>query len=162
MISRLITLRHSSGETRQDAVAVEDPLEIRIHFGPRQQSERFVFSTTMRTPGHDVELALGLLLAEGVLRWDDELPASRQVTPNELSIYLAPGQAFDSDKYRRTGYTSSACGVCGMTSIKHLLERELPEPAAAVLLSKRHIDGTAPADAPAPKPSLNPLAAFMP
>jgi FdhD protein len=136
MSSRLITLQHSSGETRRDSVAVEEPLEIRIHFGPAHQSERIVFSTTMRTPGHDIELALGLLLAEGVLQWDDELPSSRQPVPNELNVYLPPGQPFDPEKYRRTGYTSSACGVCGLTSITHLLERELPEPAAGVLVSK--------------------------
>lgn len=136
MSSRIVTLRHSSGETRQDAVAVEEPLEIRIHFGPAHQPERIVFSTTMRTPGHDIELALGLLLAEGVLQWDDELPDSRQSVPNELNVYLPPGQPFDPEKYRRSGYTSSACGVCGLTSITHLLERELPEPAAAVTVSK--------------------------
>jgi FdhD protein len=136
MNSRLITLQHSSGETRQDAVAVEEPLEIRIHFGPAHQSERIVFSTTMRTPVHDIELALGLLLAEGVLQWDDELPASRQTVPNELNVYLPPGQPFDPGKYRRNGYTSSACGVCGLTSITHLLERELPKPAVGVVVSK--------------------------
>jgi FdhD protein len=134
MSSRSVTIQSSSGAIRHDAVAVEEPLEIRIHFGP--QAQRFVFSTTMRTPGHDVELALGLLLAEGVLQWDDELPTSRQPAANELSIYLPPGQSFDPDKYRRTGYTSSACGVCGLTSITHLLERELPEPAAGVIVSK--------------------------
>ena len=136
MSSRLITLRHSSGETRQDAVAVEEPLEIRIHFGPANQTERFVFSTTMRTPGHDLELAIGLLLAEGVIQWDGEILTSRQLSANELSIYLQPGQSFDPSQYRRTGYTSSACGVCGLTNITHLLERDQPEPAGDVFVPK--------------------------
>jgi len=117
-------------------VAVEEPLEIRIHYGPLQQPERFVFSTTMRTPGHDTELTLGLLLAEGVLQWDEVLPESRQITINELSVFLPPGHQFNPDKYRRTGYTSSACGVCGLTSITHLLERERPEPATNVVVPK--------------------------
>ncbi len=139
MSSQFVTLWHSSGGTCQDSVALEEPLEIRVHYGFPQQSDRFVFSTTMRTPGHDVELAMGLLLAEGVLQWDEELPTSRQTTPNELNVYLSPGQAFNPDNYRRTGYTSSACGVCGLTSITHLLERELPKPLSTLVVSKELI-----------------------
>jgi FdhD protein len=114
-------------------VAIEEPLELRIHHG---HAERFVFSTTMRTPGHDLELGLGLLLAEGVLDWDDELPTTRQTADNELSLYLPPGHPFDPARHRRTGYTSSACGVCGLTSITHLLERSLPEALPDVVVNR--------------------------
>jgi FdhD protein len=88
-----------------DLVAVEEPLELRIGGRP--------VAVTMRTPGHDVELALGFCLSEGLrpraARPPDDLAA------NAVEID-APG--FDADRLARSFYTSSSCGVCGKGALE--------------------------------------------
>jgi FdhD protein len=83
-----------------DVVAVEEPLEIRIAGAP--------VAVTMRTPGHDEELALGFALSEGLrprgARPPDDLGA------NTIELDAAD---FDPERLRRSFYTSSSCGVCG-------------------------------------------------
>jgi FdhD protein len=83
-----------------DVVAVEEPLEIRIGGSP--------VAVTMRTPGHDEELALGFGLSEGLRPTAARLPDDLAANTVEL---LAPG--FDPERLRRSFYTSSSCGVCG-------------------------------------------------
>jgi FdhD protein len=77
---------------RDDVVAVEEPLELRISGRP--------LTVTMRTPGHDVELAAGFLVSEGV-----------------IDVTLAPGVAPPDPSIERNFYTTSSCGVCGKASI---------------------------------------------
>jgi FdhD protein len=97
-------LRLPDGEAT-DVVAVEEPLEIRIGGRP--------VAVTMRTPGHDEELALGFALSEGLrperARLTDDLAANTV----ELD---APG--FDPDRLARSFYTSSSCGVCGKGALE--------------------------------------------
>jgi FdhD protein len=97
-------LRLPDGEAT-DVVAVEEPLEIRIGGRP--------VAVTMRTPGHDEELALGFALSEGLrperARLSDDLAANTV----ELD---APG--FDPDRLARSFYTSSSCGVCGKGALE--------------------------------------------
>jgi FdhD protein len=97
--------RLPAGDEAADAVAVEEPLEIRIGGEP--------VAVTMRTPGHDEELALGFCLTEGLepvaARLPDDLAA------NTVDVD-APG--FDADRLRRSFYTSSSCGVCGKGAIE--------------------------------------------
>jgi FdhD protein len=83
-----------------DVVAVEEPLEIRIGGRP--------VAVTMRTPGHDEELALGFALSEGLRPEDARLPDDLAANTVELD---APG--FDPGRLARSFYTSSSCGVCG-------------------------------------------------
>ena len=83
-----------------DVVAVEEPLEIRIAGEP--------VAVTMRTPGHDEELALGFALSEGLRPRSARLPADLAANTVELD---APG--FDPARLTRSFYTSSSCGVCG-------------------------------------------------
>jgi FdhD protein len=103
---------------RTDTVAVEEPLEIRV--GGTS------VTVTMRTPGDDFDLALGNLLTEGVLHTADEvhqlmhcLDEDEQGSPtyNVVDVTLAPDVVPDLDRTARSGYQSSACGVCGKTSI---------------------------------------------
>ncbi len=98
-------LRLPSGETELDRVAVEEPLEIRVN-------GRAV-AVTMRTPGHDEELALGFCLSEGIrperARVPDDLPQ------NTIEVD-APG--FDAAKLARSFFTSSSCGVCGKGALE--------------------------------------------
>src|SRR5438034_9346043 len=84
----------------EDLVAVEEPLEIRIGGRP--------VAVTMRTPGHDEELALGFALSEGLRPEGARLPDDLAANTVELA---APG--FDPDRLARSFYTSSSCGACG-------------------------------------------------
>jgi FdhD protein len=89
----------------QDVVAVEEPLEIRIGKAP--------VAVTMRTPGHDEELALGFCLSEGLR------PRAARV-PSDLSANTVEVDAsgFDRERLRRSFYTSSSCGVCGKGALE--------------------------------------------
>jgi FdhD protein len=93
------------GESRRDVVAVEEPLEIRIGGVP--------VAVTMRTPGHDEELALGFCLSEGLRATGARLPDD--LAANTVDVG-APG--FDPERLRRSFYTSSSCGVCGKGALE--------------------------------------------
>src|SRR5690349_22589411 len=93
-------VRLPGGVGERDRVAVEEPLEIRIGGAP--------VAVTMRTPGHDEELALGFCLSEGLRPTTAALPVD--LAANTVDVE-APD--FDPDRLRRSFYTSSSCGVCG-------------------------------------------------
>src|SRR5438067_2436743 len=98
-------LRLPAGVTERDQVAVEEPLEIRIGGRP--------VAVTMRTPGHDEELALGFCLSEGLQPRAAALPPDLAANTVEVD---APG--FDPARIQRTFYTSSSCGVCGKGALE--------------------------------------------
>ncbi|MGZ5367027.1 formate dehydrogenase accessory sulfurtransferase FdhD [Aeromicrobium sp.] len=106
------------GRTREDVLAVEEPLEIRINTKP--------FSVTMRTPGDDFDLVAGFLVSEGVLWSADQLAAMRycagddeagQQTFNVIDAQLSADTAPPDPSLDRHVYTSSSCGICGTASI---------------------------------------------
>lgn len=115
-------------EARHDWLVVEEPLEIRI------AGERWL--TTMRTPGHDRELVLGLLLAEGVIRRAADVSAiahcgrpTDEGFGNVVEVTPAPPLSLDFDLVERASRgmpVTSACGVCGRQSIADLLTRCRP------------------------------------
>jgi len=98
-------LRLPAGATERDRVAVEEPLEIRIGGTP--------VAVTMRTPGHDEELALGFCLSEGLRPRGARLPDD--LAANTVDVD-APG--FDPTRLQRSFYTSSSCGVCGKGALE--------------------------------------------
>jgi FdhD protein len=98
-------LRLPAGTTEADRVAVEEPLEIRIGGQP--------VAVTMRTPGHDEELALGFCLSEGLRPGEVRLPDD--LAANTVDVD-APG--FDPARLQRSFYTSSSCGVCGKGALE--------------------------------------------
>jgi len=98
-------VRLPSGRHESDLVAVEEPLEIRIGGEP--------IAVTMRTPGHDEELALGFCLSEGLLPQAARLPDDLAANTVEVD---AP--AADLARLRRSFYTSSSCGVCGKGALE--------------------------------------------
>jgi len=100
----------SAGESLQDLVAVEEPLEIRIGDRP--------VSITMRTPGHDLELAAGFLFGEGILRSAGDIEKIEATGENVVRILLQPGADADTERLERNFYMSSSCGVCGKASIE--------------------------------------------
>lgn len=97
----------------EDEVAREEPLEIRVR-------GRAV-SVTMRTPGHDDELALGFLLSEGLIHHRDDVlrvePCDRNEDGNLLNIQLAPTVPVDFDRLTRHVFASSSCGLCGKATV---------------------------------------------
>jgi FdhD protein len=102
---RVEVLRLPAGRTEPDEVAVEEPLEIRVNGEP--------VAVTMRTPGHDDELALGFLLSEGIAPASASFPAD--LAANTIEVRA---DAFDVDSVRRNFYTSSSCGVCGKGALE--------------------------------------------
>jgi FdhD protein len=98
-------LRLPTGETERDLLAAEEPLEIRIGGRP--------VAVTMRTPGQDVELALGFCLSEGLRPEAARLPEDLAANVVEVD---APG--FDPGRLERSFYTTSSCGVCGKGALE--------------------------------------------
>jgi FdhD protein len=116
----ILTLHVDGRERRRpDTLAVEEPLEIRVGGAP--------LAVTMRTPGHDVELAAGFLVSEGVISRGEQFagaihcggPGTGGVenTYNVLDVTLAAGVRPPSPDIARSFYTTSSCGVCGKASI---------------------------------------------
>ncbi|MCY7356303.1 MAG: formate dehydrogenase accessory sulfurtransferase FdhD [Rudanella sp.] len=109
---------------RPDLLAVEEPLEIRLGYGPVSERKQRTLAVTMRTPGHDVELALGYLLAEGIIRERADVLSCRhcvqdaQKEGNVIRVELAPTVILDWSLLDRFGYASASCGLCGKTSIE--------------------------------------------
>ena len=104
---------------RRDRVVIEEPLEIRV--------DTRSLAVTMRTPGHDSELAVGYLLAEDVIRSASDIadirPYPRNDFGNVLDVLLAPGLAWDAHRLVRPGVISSSCGLCGKTTLDAVRQR---------------------------------------
>lgn len=102
---------------KQDSIVIEEPLEIRISSGAEKKSVKNI-SVTMRTPGHDHELATGFLFTEGILRSASDIRNVIQgLDPNGITIELNEGIQPDLKYTDRNFYTTSSCGVCGKSSI---------------------------------------------
>jgi FdhD protein len=102
---RVEVVRLPGGAAERDQVAVEEPLEIRVNGEP--------VAVTMRTPGHDEELALGFLLSEGIA-------PGRASIPSDLAANTVDVEAEGADlgQLQRNFYTSSSCGVCGKGALE--------------------------------------------
>ena len=117
-----------------DWVVVEEPLEIRVD----GQS----LAVIMRTPGHDIELAAGFCLTEGVVRSMDAVGSIRQCGSddgemNVIEVCLVPGAAFDHQRLRRNLVASAACGLCGKASLEALAIQA--SPVSSVLRVRREV-----------------------
>jgi len=96
-------------EYLRDELTIEEPLEIRI--GSK------TLATTMRTPGHDEELAAGFLISEAIIRARDKIARISADGDNRLIVDLADGVKLKLNSTKRFGTISSSCGLCGKTSI---------------------------------------------
>ncbi len=111
--------------TRDDLLAVEEPLEIRIlgaGEAGRGEDAATRVAVTMRTPGADFELAAGFLYSEGLIDGPEAIARIRYCTDapqqyNTVSVHLARGAEFDPALLSRNFYATSSCGVCGKASI---------------------------------------------
>jgi FdhD protein len=118
--------RHQSGRPSRrqtDALAREEPLEIRV----RGRS----VAVTMRTPGHDPELAAGFLLTEGIIHKADDVveiaPCLEGDAPeNTLNVFLSPAVQVNFQELTRHVFASSSCGLCGKASIEAVHQHFAP------------------------------------
>ena len=112
--------------TNADSLAVEEPLEIRV----RGQA----IAVTMRTPGHDEELAAGFLLTESILKRRADIveiahcraEPSAALTGNILNVFLAPNVELDLERLTRHVFSASSCGLCGKASIETVHQQFAP------------------------------------
>lgn len=121
------------GNTSEDEVAVEDPLEIRLVETRLDVRQVKTVAITMRTPGDDEDLALGFLFTEGILRHASDVASLRAVpTRGFIEVELAPTVTVDWKRLERHFYVSSSCGVCGKASVE-LVHARLPDSPLAPL-----------------------------
>jgi FdhD protein len=113
-----VKVRHGGGE---DEVAVEEPLEIRVDGSP--------LAVTMRTPGHDEELALGFLYSEGLIDGARDAGPTEDFAGNIVEV----AGPLVRDVSRRRFYTTSSCGVCGKGALEEVAVHSAPLPDGPVL-----------------------------
>ena len=120
-------IRHEDGTTTgaDDILVTEEPVEIRLGHGPLDDRKEFRLSVTMRTPGHDEELALGFLFTEGliadrteVIRVEHCAQVKTEERGNVVRAELRPDVELDPARWQRNFYTTSSCGVCGKSSLE--------------------------------------------
>lgn len=123
--TRVITYEGREVRQRSDAIATEEPLEIRLHHG----GDDYISSVTMRTPGNDFELATGWLLAEGIVRRPDDVTriaycvdrsVGEEQRYNIVNVHLRPDPRRDFGSIERDFFTTSACGICGKAGLDQL------------------------------------------
>ena len=115
--SEKIIRRKRDGELEYlpDDLTVEEPLEIRVG--------NQVVATTMRTPGHDEELAAGFLLSEAILRDRGDIQKISIGSENRIDVDLAAGMKPELKSAQRFGTISSSCGICGKDSIEAIRQK---------------------------------------
>jgi FdhD protein len=136
------------GRPDLDEVAAEEPLEIRVE--PPEADRSFPVSVTMRTPGHDFELAAGFALSEGIVRSPEEIRGIRYCTVegspqwfNIVTIDLPAGRPFDPEAFRRNVYTTSSCGICGRAALDRVRLAGIARPSAALRFGPDRLLGLA-------------------
>lgn len=127
----------SANHESSDVLAVEEPLEIRLGLPKNGRIEHKAISITMRTPGHDGDLAAGFLFTEGIVNSPDQIKQVRHcglkirkgasaldraaaLNSNTIRVDLQEGVELDLKRLKRNFYTTSSCGVCGKSSIEAL------------------------------------------
>jgi len=124
-ITEVIEWRDGSERRVTDYLAAEEPLAITVNGTP--------LTVTMRTPGHDLELAAGFLLTEGVIDAPEQITQIRAATDdatgksNLVEVEITPG-SYDPASMQRNFYAASSCGICGKASIESIRRRGLQPP----------------------------------
>jgi FdhD protein len=123
---QVVRRRDDASARARDAVAVEEPLEIRVSWVGMDGARRSdPVAVTMRTPGDDFELVAGFLYGEGLVDGPETLQeltycrgGAEEQRYNVVEARLREGVPFDAERLRRNFYTSSSCGVCGKASLE--------------------------------------------
>ncbi len=149
-LKKICRIDRSGIAEREDTLAVEEPLEIQLAYGKGAGRQRKSLAVTMRTPGHDFDLALGFLFTEGIITAASDVLQMRYLTEqldeasqeNVVLIDLHPDLSFDMEQLNRHFYTASSCGICGKASIdmvqttcSFLLSKKRPEVKTEVICS---------------------------
>jgi FdhD protein len=109
----------SGSALQSDVLAVEQPLEVRLGYAVGGRRVHAAVSITMRTPGHDRELAVGFLFTEGILAAPEQVARAHACGGGNVAcVELRPGVAVDLTWLERHFYTASSCGVCGKASLE--------------------------------------------
>jgi len=118
--SQKIIRRKHDGELEYlpDDLTIEEPLEIRVGRKP--------IATTMRTPGHDEELAAGFLLSEGIVCDRNQIASISVTRDNRVDVELTAGVKLKLNSTKRFGTISSSCGLCGKTNIDAIRQNVAP------------------------------------
>ncbi|MEQ8925397.1 MAG: formate dehydrogenase accessory sulfurtransferase FdhD [Fulvivirga sp.] len=121
--TNISNVKNGSVMQKSDLLAVEEPLEIRIGYGDMKREEKKI-AVTMRTPGQDLELALGFLFTEGIIRSASNIVSIRhcenvkeEEQGNVVRVEVSPEVDINLAGLERNFYTTSSCGVCGKASI---------------------------------------------
>lgn len=142
-IKSITQIKNGRAQVRDDLIAVEEPLEIRV--GGRS------VAVVMRTPGHDRELAAGFLVTEGVIKRRDDVldlvrcatgaegAAGAPPTGNVIDVLLAPQASVDFERLTRHVFTSSSCGVCSKATIEAVQVQFPPLPDGVILRPRRDV-----------------------
>lgn len=116
--TEITRLEHGNSLATNDFVAVEEPLEIRLTGANLEPNTEKNVAITMRTPGNDVELALGFLFTEGIISSAQDIISTQEsADQSSITIELHDSVVVDLDSMERHFYTTSSCGVCGKASI---------------------------------------------
>jgi FdhD protein len=145
-----VGIKRVSGDSHShenDLVVVEEPLEIRVGYGPEDQRMQTTITVTMRTPGDDEHLCLGFLFSEGIIISADQVLSAKyckNVTEedggdNVMRVELAPDIDFKPSDHLRNFYSNSSCGVCGKASIDHVKQTCQPISSKKYSVSKEII-----------------------
>lgn len=123
----ILRLTGDTWQEEADALAVEEPLEIRLRWWEPDGLAEESIAITMRTPGADFELATGFLFGEGIIRGRQDyfevgycLDEAEEQYFNVVSLTLMPDTTFDMSRLDRHFYTTSSCGVCGKSTLEAL------------------------------------------
>ncbi len=128
-VTRVVpTYRDGQWRHGDDQLAVEEPLEIRVAWDDGVSSGKQPITITMRTPGHDFELAAGFLFGEGIVSARSDIEQigycrdvmSEEERCNTVLVTLRPGLGLNLQRQERNFTTTSACGVCGKASLSAL------------------------------------------
>lgn len=121
----ILKIQQIEGIAAVDTLAIEEPLEMRLEYGPQNDRKIQNISVTMRTPGYDAELAAGFLFTEGIVKNGEDIMAIEHLfiacaenKENVILIKLAEGVIPNLRNTERNFYTTSSCGVCGKSSIE--------------------------------------------
>lgn len=120
----VVKVNANQSAREEDSIAIEEPLEIKLEYGPADRKEVHNVSVTMRTPGHDAELATGFLFTEGIIKNADEVKSTKhsfiacaENKENTILVTLEYDVVPNLQNTERNFYTTSSCGVCGKGSI---------------------------------------------
>lgn len=141
----IIKINHQSNSAINDAIAVEEPLQIQLQLHSATGRVTKNIAITMRTPGNDKELAAGFLYTEGIINNENEIDFIKHIQNdnNKILAVLKEGILPNLQNQERFSFTSASCGICGKTNLD-ALQTNIPFQHNTSLLIAPHLLYTLP------------------